>query len=289
MVSGWIFGKAADSWLKKLKVLGLTELESEFAEATKRCGEDISGEVSVNTQGFFDPNRDPSDGEDCPKRLHLREILDKYNLPSKEDWYAGLMENWDIVRGRFAEGERHPFYEQGRDKAREYLQQLADALHLACAKYPKIFMVHTVETMAEMAKDIKDIKGYVLKSDNGGLVVEPKLVHNLPYESLGSIFKGRAQALGRLGEVLASGKRAAITRVGTICGLGGIGKTRLAVEFAWEGLREETFCQAYFVRCGMDDKAQGLFGGLSILQFLFAKHTIVFYLLFYSSKRYRIS
>lgn len=159
MVLGWLFGKAADSWLRKLKkVFGLTELESELAKTTKQWGKDISGEVSVNTQDFFDPRIDPADEEDCPERLRLKEKLEKFNLPSEGDWHAGLMENWDIVKKRCADSEPHPFYELGRDEASGYLQQLANALYLVCAKYPEIFMVHTAEMVTKMAKDLKDIR-----------------------------------------------------------------------------------------------------------------------------------
>ncbi|MGO9771919.1 MAG: hypothetical protein ACLPSW_20700 [Roseiarcus sp.] len=54
---------------------------------------------------------------------------------------------------------------------------------------------------------------------------------NLPFASLGSLFKGREEALEKLHEALSAEAGTAI--VGrTLHGLGGIGKTRLAVEYA---------------------------------------------------------
>lgn len=57
---------------------------------------------------------------------------------------------------------------------------------------------------------------------------------NLPYTSLGTLFKGRAEFLARLrqhvtakGPVVIKGKRA-------IHGMGGVGKTRVAIEYAWK-------------------------------------------------------
>ncbi len=54
-------------------------------------------------------------------------------------------------------------------------------------------------------------------------------LHNLPYPRLGDLFTGRQEEL----DALATGGTAAITQSAAISGLGGIGKTRLAVEYAW--------------------------------------------------------
>jgi tetratricopeptide (TPR) repeat protein len=53
--------------------------------------------------------------------------------------------------------------------------------------------------------------------------------HNLPFPSLGDLFKGRDAELRTLSDSPAT----AITQAQTLFGLGGIGKTRLAVEHAW--------------------------------------------------------
>lgn len=55
----------------------------------------------------------------------------------------------------------------------------------------------------------------------------PRRVLNLPYNSLGPLFKGRDAALADLRQRLRSGPYQAIH------GLGGVGKTRLAIEYAW--------------------------------------------------------
>ena len=54
----------------------------------------------------------------------------------------------------------------------------------------------------------------------------------LPYPSLGDLFVGRGDALVRLRASLQRSSGAAITS-SAVLGLGGIGKTRLAVEYAW--------------------------------------------------------
>ncbi len=60
---------------------------------------------------------------------------------------------------------------------------------------------------------------------------EVTLIHNLPYPSIGGLFKGRDDVLKKLKSRLDDNKPTAITQA--IEGLGGIGKTRLAIEFGW--------------------------------------------------------
>jgi tetratricopeptide (TPR) repeat protein len=54
----------------------------------------------------------------------------------------------------------------------------------------------------------------------------------LPYPSIGELFKGRDEFLSRMRESLERGRQAAIVSQ-ALHGLGGIGKTRAAVEYAW--------------------------------------------------------
>jgi hypothetical protein len=70
----------------------------------------------------------------------------------------------------------------------------------------------------------------------------PVPLHNLPYPALGDLFTGRQEEL----DALSAGGTAAITQSAAISGLGGIGKTRLAVEYAWRSGNRYT--AAWFVR-----------------------------------------
>ncbi|MEE8524281.1 MAG: tetratricopeptide repeat protein, partial [Thermoanaerobaculia bacterium] len=63
------------------------------------------------------------------------------------------------------------------------------------------------------------------------IVPSSTFAHNLPYSSLGDLFKGRDAVLSGLDAD--PGRPTAIVQPGVIHGLGGIGKTRLAVEYAW--------------------------------------------------------
>ena len=63
----------------------------------------------------------------------------------------------------------------------------------------------------------------------------PRRVINLPYNSLGPLFKGRDSTLVELRQRLmgGGGRAVGLTACQAIYGLGGVGKTRLAVEYAW--------------------------------------------------------
>ena len=61
-----------------------------------------------------------------------------------------------------------------------------------------------------------------------------KIIH-LPYNSIGTLFKGRGDFLKRLRDSLTQpGSRPSAVTGKALHGLGGVGKTRLAVEYAWQ-------------------------------------------------------
>jgi tetratricopeptide (TPR) repeat protein len=68
---------------------------------------------------------------------------------------------------------------------------------------------------------------------------------NLPYRSIGTLFKGREDVLNKLKILLRKKTPTAITQ--TIRGLGGIGKTRLAIEFAWWSLNNKKVNAAFCI------------------------------------------
>jgi tetratricopeptide (TPR) repeat protein len=78
----------------------------------------------------------------------------------------------------------------------------------------------------------------------------PGFRHNLPYPSLGALFRGRDEILGRLRERLAQAPAGRATAIAgkAVHGLGGVGKTRLAVEYAWRHAAE--YRAALFVVAG---------------------------------------
>jgi len=77
--------------------------------------------------------------------------------------------------------------------------------------------------------------------------VPTPIIHNLPYPSMGALFKGREDILERLASDFGTEEAAAITQIRAIHGLGGVGKTRLAVEYAWSTLEDGRHTTVFFV------------------------------------------
>jgi tetratricopeptide (TPR) repeat protein len=77
-----------------------------------------------------------------------------------------------------------------------------------------------------------------LKRADSGSITKPR---NLPFASLGGLFAGRDEDLADLHTALLGAKGAPVA----LHGLGGIGKTRLAIEYAWS--REAVYSALLFV------------------------------------------
>src|SRR3972149_4736716 len=90
---------------------------------------------------------------------------------------------------------------------------------------------------------------------------QPHYIHNLPHASIGDLFKGRDEILDSLKKELSESKATAITQ--SIQGLGGIGKTRLAVEFGWWTLGNRKNKGGFFVSSEKPERIQGSLAGLA--------------------------
>ena len=85
---------------------------------------------------------------------------------------------------------------------------------------------------------------------------------NLPFASLGGLFAGRDEDLAGLHNALLGAKGAPIA----LCGLGGIGKTRLAIEYAWS--REAVYSALLFVSASDGAALNAGLAGLTAFEIL---------------------
>jgi tetratricopeptide (TPR) repeat protein len=107
---------------------------------------------------------------------------------------------------------------------------------------------------------LHELRALVLR-DGFRLRGEP-VIQNLPYPSLGSLFKGREDFTARLREQLDRGSTpgGAAVAIQAIHGLGGVGKSRLAVEYALR--REGEYRALLFVSAETPESLQAGLGAL---------------------------
>jgi tetratricopeptide (TPR) repeat protein len=143
-----------------------------------------------------------------------------------EAWLALYHHKLLLIAKAAGRAERDPRY------APTDASRAAQAAHLARLQVVKRYPGCEFNGQDDLAK-------YVLSSAildllvKAGLAQPPRRPKNLPFASLGSLFKGREQDLDTLHKALtaeAGGRTAIVGRA--LHGLGGIGKTRLAVEYA---------------------------------------------------------
>ncbi len=77
--------------------------------------------------------------------------------------------------------------------------------------------------------------------------VESMFVHNLPYPSIRKLFKGRENEMEKLRYELEGARVVTITQMNEVCKAGGVGKTRLAVEYGWRALEAGRYWGVFFV------------------------------------------
>lgn len=108
-------------------------------------------------------------------------------------------------------------------------------------------------------------------------------LNNLPTATLGDLFKGREDLLAELEKNLDPNTPTALVQAKTLSGLGGVGKTRLAIEYAYR--KAAHFKAIFFVNADNEAELRRNFAGLAGRKLTWdcrRKHRKVFF-----SKRFR--
>ncbi len=112
------------------------------------------------------------------------------------------------------------------------------------------------DELRAMRSALEEVKDYVhgpRSSSGAAPVALSSPVHTLPFLPLDENFTGRARIRKRMVDSLSlpasgAGKANVFTQPAAVYGTGGVGKTALAVEIAWELFREEKLDAALFVQ-----------------------------------------
>ena len=195
---------------------------------------------------------------DFDKRLsalseYLRPVGPALSYTQWEAWLA-LYHGKVLIIAEPEEGaERdkgYRFNEAERTAQKAHLARLASV-----ERYPEIrFATADRLAVAVLRSGLHDILAAA------GVVMQPA---NLPYRSIGAIFTGReepldalASHLGRVADISAS---PAVAQV--LHGMGGVGKTRLALEYAWR--HADDYTAMLFVSAGSPEALQRNLAALS--------------------------
>jgi tetratricopeptide (TPR) repeat protein len=226
---GWICGKLADKALKRLA--SNNDLRTKLDAAVEDWANSLPKDKYVNPVALF-PDVGSLTEKDRPKYYALQQKLTNKKLPLEKDWHEVFMESWLYVRKNISEPQ--PFFLLTEQQAGEKLEELAKKIYGVCKQDDATFKSQVIEDLKEIKERIKTYKPR-----------KAIRVNNIPYASIGDLFKGRDEILGRLKKELGESKATAITQ--GIQGLGGIGKTRLAIEFGWWALQNKKYRCVFFV------------------------------------------
>jgi tetratricopeptide (TPR) repeat protein len=167
-----------------------------------------------------------------------RAALESLTYTQWEAWLAIALDKVLLIVApaeRVARGPRYASNDASRAAQRRHLAQLR-----AINRYPAPAFTNADNLVAQI------VTSAIIKALVKAAAMPTRRPSNLPFGSSGPRFVGRAEDLGKLHDALASGAPVALT------GLGGVGKTRLAIEYAPKFGAE--FSALVFVRA--DDSAR---------------------------------
>jgi tetratricopeptide (TPR) repeat protein len=178
-----------------------------------------------------------------------REALKTLTYTQWEAWLAVGFDTDLVIVAPAESAERGRAYvttEASRTAQTEHLKRLK-----AIDRYPEQPFTNTDNLVVQVF--LSAVRKALIKAG----AMPARQPRNLPFASLGELFKGRDAALEELRAALTGAKGVGVAGR-ALHGLGGIGKTRLAIEYAWA--READYSALLFVRA---DDAATLNAGLA--------------------------
>jgi len=208
----------------------------------------------------------------------LNPWLDEWELRPGLTWQDALEEQIETIRTAAIFVGPDGFGPWQKTELRAFISEFVDRgcpvipLILAgCEKPPKLPIFLKAFTWVDFRKQEPDpfeclvwgITGK--KPDPASAIPAPKKValplNNLPFGSLGDLFKGREDQLADLESKLGPNNPTALVQAKTLSGLGGVGKTRLAIEFAYR--YADRYTAIFFVNADGEAELRRNFAGLA--------------------------
>ena len=182
---------------------------------------------------IFSPEVDPSPPEQFAARRQLSQTILNKRIPSADAIRDALLQRWDEIRAERPAEDLDEFFRLSRDEATAQFDGLAARIRLVLQEDERLFQVTTVELLEALSEQVGDLRSRAKQtpSPRRRPTEEVLPLFTVPYPRH-PCFKGRQDVLANLRQSLLGDKKAALTQV--IRGLGGIGKTQTAVEYAYD-------------------------------------------------------
>ncbi len=229
----WAIGYALKKGLDQF--LTHKSLSAKLQNQLDQWAKNLPSDSYVNPDALFPDIVSDNDCDKRPALLSLRQTLRNYNIPTESQWQNVLIEQCQWVRDN--NEDTQPFFKLQINEANKHLSKLSTALTNECKHDKNLFHSTVLEMLT------------ALLEQHQSKPVPQGPVHNILFPSIGNLLKGRDDALKNLDKRLSSSghKAAAITQPQAVHGLGGVGKTRLAVEYAWYTLQDKKYNAVLFV------------------------------------------
>ena len=224
-------GRGASSVLERLKG---TQLPKNLRRTVQDWAKSNQPPVKATVlETIFSPEVDETHPERSAARRRLSQTIQAKRVPSLDEVRDALLEPWDEAQAADDLEHLEDFFHLSREDALSQLSELAERLRTVLVQDESLFKGTSVELLEGVVDQVADI--HSITKDIGRGIRQPAEVQwpvfTVPHPRH-NCFKGRGDILAELRRSLVEGKKSALTQV--ISGLGGIGKTQTAVEYAYE-------------------------------------------------------
>ena len=265
---GWLFSRS----MNKGAEIFDENLKEKLLKEVHDWGKGLPKQWGMTATLFPDAEDSLSRSQDLPWLEKLRETFSNDKIPSHALWTHALLER----RRLLAEKHDAPLYSISDEEIRPRLEELAKRLVKVCREDPVMSqkaVIQTVEEIREQENQGQHTPPRINWDEANRLFLELP-VDTVPKKAdlpIGSFlpfspnpnFTGRKTELHQLAHLLKENTMGAIGQLGNVTGMGGIGKTQLAIAFAfrygkyfqggvfWVSLAEPGAVPAEIARCGM--------------------------------------